>query len=88
MLQQDESTGGMIGMLRMEPGSLIPAHSHTHSDHAVYVTEGDLIDEGVTYGPGSFLVAKAGAPHGPHGSSGGCVLLSTYFGQPDFVPAE
>ena len=85
MLQQVESTG-MTGMMRMEAGSSIPAHSHTHADQAVFVIEGDLVEEGVTYGPGSFLVAKAGTPHGPHGSSGGCVLLSTYFGQPDFVP--
>jgi quercetin dioxygenase-like cupin family protein len=88
MLQQVESTGAMSGMIRMEPGSSIPAHSHTHADHAVYVVEGDLLDEGVIYGPGSFLVARAGTPHGPHGSSGGCVLLSTYFGAPDFVPGE
>ena len=86
MLQQVESTGGMIGMMRMEAGSSIPAHSHTHADQAVFVIEGDLIDEGVTYGPGSLLVAKAGTPHGPPSSSGGCVLLSTYFGKPDFVP--
>ena len=86
LLQQIESTGGMSGMMRMEAGSSIPAHSHTHSDQAVLVVEGDLIDEGVSYGPGSFLVAKAGTPHGPHGSSGGCVLLSWYAGPPDFVP--
>ena len=86
MLQQVESTGGMSGMMRMEAGSSIPAHSHTHADQAVFVIEGDLIEEGVTYGPGSLLVAKAGTPHGPHSSSGGCVLLSTYFGKPDFVP--
>ena len=86
MLQQVESTGGMSGMMRMEAGSSIPAHSHTHADQAVFVIEGDLVEEGVTYGPGSFLVAKAGTPHGPHNSSGGCVLLSTYFGTPDFVP--
>src|SRR3954453_7136675 len=87
MLQQVESTGGMIGMMRMEAGSSIPAHRHTHADQAVFVIEGDPVEEGVTYGPGSLLVAKAGTPHGPHGSSGGCVLLSTYFGKPDFVPA-
>jgi quercetin dioxygenase-like cupin family protein len=86
MLQQVESTGGMVGMMRMEAGSSIPAHSHTHADQAVFVIEGELIEEGVTYGPGSFLVAKAGTPHGPHRSSRGCVLLSTYFGTPDFVP--
>jgi quercetin dioxygenase-like cupin family protein len=86
VLQQAGSTGGMCGMMRMEPGSSIPAHRHTHADQAVFVVEGDLVEEGVTYGPGSFLLAKAGTPHGPHGSSGGCVLLSTYFGRPDFVP--
>ena len=88
MLQQFESTGGMAGMMRMEPGSSIPAHSHTHSDQMVFVIEGDLVDEGVTYGPGTFLLAKAGTPHGPHSSTGGCVLLSTYTGPPDFVPVE
>ena len=90
MLQQvessDETIGGMSGMMRIEAGSSIPAHSHTHADQAVFVIEGDLVEEGVTYGPGSLLVAKAGTPHGPHGSSGGCVLLSWYFGPPDFVP--
>lgn len=86
MLQQVESTGGMTGMIRMEAGSSIPAHSHTNADHMVFVIEGDLVEAGVSYGPGSFFVAKAGSPHGPHGSSGGCVLLSWYSGPPDFVP--
>ncbi len=86
MLQQVESTGGMTGMTRMEAGSSIPAHSHTHADQTVFVVEGDLVEDGVSYGPGSFFVVKAGSPHGPHGSSGGCVLLTTYFGPPDFVP--
>ena len=43
-LQQNELTGGMTGMIRMEPGSWIPAHSHTHADQTVFVLEGDLID--------------------------------------------
>ena len=86
MLQQVESTGGMTGMMRMEAGSVIPAHSHTHSDQMVFVVEGDLLEDGVRHGPGSFFVAKAGTPHGPHGTSGGCVLLSWYAGPPDFVP--
>lgn len=88
VLQQPDANGGVTGMMRMAAGSSIPAHSHTHSDQMVFVIEGDLIDAGVTYGPGSFLVAKAGTPHGPHGSAGGCVLLSWYSGKPDFVPVE
>ena len=42
MLQQVESTGGMTGMMRMEAGSSIPAHSHTNADQMVFVIEGDL----------------------------------------------
>src|SRR3954452_250842 len=86
MLQQVESTGGMSGMMRMEAGSSIPAHRHTHADQSVFVVEGDLVEEGGSYGPGSFFFVKAGSAHGPHGSSGGCVLLSWYSGPPDFVP--
>ena len=88
ILQQVESNGGMTGMTRLEAGSSIPAHSHTHADQTVFVLEGDLIDDGVSYGPGSFFVVKAGSPHGPHHTSGGCVLLTTYSGPPDFVPVE
>lgn len=86
LLQQVESTGGVTAMTRMAAGSSIPAHSHTHADQMVFVVEGDLVEEGVTYGPGSFLVAKAGTPHGPHDTAGGCVLLTWYSGPPDFVP--
>ena len=86
ILQQVESTGGMTAMTRLEAGSSIPAHSHTHADQTVFVVEGDLVDEGVSYGPGSFFVVKAGSPHGPHSTLRGCVLLTTYTGQPDFVP--
>jgi putative transcriptional regulator len=84
ILQQ--STGGMTAMTRLEAGSSIPAHSHTHADQTAFVIEGDLIDEGVSYGPGSFFFVKAGSPHGPHSTLRGCVLLTTYSGQPDFVP--
>ena len=88
MLYQDESTGGMTGLTRMAAGSSMPAHRHTRADQTVFVVEGDLLDDGASWGPGSFFVVKAGEPHGPHGTSGGCVLLTTYSGPPDFVPVE
>ena len=86
VLHQNESSGAMTAMTRLAAGSSIPAHSHTHAEQTVFVIEGDLIDDGVSYGPGSFFVVKAGSPHGPHRTSGGCVLLTTYSGPPDFVP--
>ncbi len=88
VLQLVEATGGMAGMTRLDAGSTIPAHSHTHADQMMFVVEGDLVEGGVSYGPGSYLVARAGTPHGPHGSAGGCVLLTTYSGPPDLVPVE
>ena len=87
LLEQAGANGGMTGMMRMDAGSTIPAHSHSAADQMVFVIEGDLVEDGVSHGPGSFFVAKAGSQHGPHGSSGGCVLLSWYSGPPDFVPA-
>jgi quercetin dioxygenase-like cupin family protein len=88
ILHHDESTGGVTSLTQLAPGSSLPAHRHTKSDQTVYVLEGDLIDDGVTYGPGTFFVAKANTPHGPHATKGGCVLLSIYTGPPDFAPAE
>ena len=86
MLHQGETGGCFMGMTRLEAGSSIPAHRHTQADQMVYVVEGDLIDEETTYGPGAFLFVKAGTAHGPHSSSGGCVILTTYSGPPDFEP--
>jgi quercetin dioxygenase-like cupin family protein len=88
VLQNVESTGGMTVMTRMAAGSSIPAHSHTRADETVFVVEGDFVEDGVTYGPGSFFVGRAGSVHGPHRSAGGCVLLTTFSGPLDFVIAE
>jgi quercetin dioxygenase-like cupin family protein len=88
ILQQFESTGGITVMTRIAPGSSIPAHSHTQADETVFVVEGDFVEDGVTYGPGSFFVGWAGSTHGPHTSVGGCVLLTTFSAPLDFVLAE
>jgi quercetin dioxygenase-like cupin family protein len=85
VLQQNETTGGMTVMTRMAPGSSIPAHRHTRADETVYVIEGDFIEDGMSYGPGSFFAGRAGTPHGPHRSAGGCVLLTTFSAALDFV---
>jgi quercetin dioxygenase-like cupin family protein len=85
VLQQTDKTGGMTILLRMEPGSAIAAHHHTHADETAFVIEGDFIEDGVSYGRGSFLAGRAGTPHGPHGTSKGCVLLITFSAALDFV---
>jgi hypothetical protein len=54
----------------------------------VFVVEGNLVDDGQAYGPGRFFVGSAGSDHGPHGTVGGCVLLTTCSALLDFVLAD
>ena len=87
ILQQNAATGGMTVMTRIAPGASIPAHSHTTADETVYVVEGDFVEDGMSFGPGNFFIGRAGTAHGPHSSSGGCVLLTTFSASLDFVLA-
>lgn len=84
ILHRVESTGAMTVMTRMAPGSVIPAHWHSAADETVYVLEGDFIEDETSYGPGSFFVGPASIPHGPHRTSGGCVLLTAFSAELDF----
>ncbi len=79
-LYADELSGRKTVLTRMAPGAVIPKHKHTHVDETVYVLEGDFVEEGVSYGPGSYFVGKAGTAHGPHASTNGCLVLTHWTG--------
>jgi quercetin dioxygenase-like cupin family protein len=85
MLHTDAETGAMSVLTRMAPGAVIPAHLHTKADETVYVLEGDFVEDGQSHGPGSFFAGKAGVPHGPHRTLGGCIVLTTFSAAFDFV---
>jgi quercetin dioxygenase-like cupin family protein len=59
----------------MKPGSVIPAHLHEGVSEALYVVEGEFINEGKKHLPGTSLHVRAGKPHGPHSTEKGCTLL-------------
>jgi quercetin dioxygenase-like cupin family protein len=59
----------------MKPGAVIPAHHHDNMAEALYVAEGDFINEGKDYQVGTSLHFKAGKPHGPQSTKNGCKLL-------------
>jgi quercetin dioxygenase-like cupin family protein len=84
LVYQDNRTGGMTVMTRLEAGATIPAHTHSQADETVYVISGDFIEAGVAHGPGTFFVAAAGIAHGPHKSQRGCVVLTTFSAPLDF----
>jgi quercetin dioxygenase-like cupin family protein len=85
VLHTDPDTGAMSVVTRLAPGAVVPAHLHTKADETVYVLEGDFVEDGVSHGPGSFFAGKAGVPHGPHRSAGGCTVLTTFSASLDFV---
>lgn len=87
-LHHDAMNHRTAGLTRLAAGATIPAHRHPRAEQHVFVVEGDRIDAGTTYGLGSFIVVTADPPHGPHGSAGGCVLLTTYAGPAAFVAVE
>ena len=67
--------GPVMAHIVMKPGSTIPAHKHEGMAEALYVVEGEFINEGKSYLPGTSLHVKAGKPHGPHSTKKGCTVL-------------
>jgi uncharacterized RmlC-like cupin family protein len=88
VLHKDGTTGAMAVLTRMDAGATIPAHFHTKADETVYVLAGDFVEDGVSHGPGSYFVGKAGVPHGPHQSVGGCTVLTHFSAELDFRWSE
>jgi quercetin dioxygenase-like cupin family protein len=84
VLHKDEATGAMAVLTRMDARATIPAHFHTKADETVYVLTGDFVEDGVSHGPGSYFVGKAGIPHGPHKTVGGCTVLTHFSAELDF----
>ncbi len=82
----DEETNVKTVETRIAAGATIPRHFHTNANETVYVLSGDFIEDGETYGPGSYFAGKAGTAHGPHHSVGGCVVITHWIGGPvDFI---
>ena len=67
--------GPVMVHIVMKPGSSIPAHKHDGMAEALYVMEGEFINEGKAYLPGTSLHVKAGKQHGPHSTKKGCTVL-------------
>jgi quercetin dioxygenase-like cupin family protein len=84
VLYKDEATGAMAVLTRMDAGATIPAHFHTKADETVYVLAGDFVEDGESHGAGAYFVGKAGVPHGPHQTVGGCTVLTQFSAELDF----
>lgn len=83
-LHTDEISGAMTVLTHIAAGASIPEHWHSVADETVFVLKGDFIENGVSYGPGTFFVGKAGTSHGPHQTRTGCTVITTFSAPLDF----
>lgn len=74
LLWHDHATGRRTFMLRMQAGAVMIEHDHRR-DEELLVIEGDMVVNGVAFGPGDFHVGFAGSHH-PHVTTRfGCLCL-------------
>ena len=78
ILNADQSLGPAVALLRMEPGSEIARHLHERTTETSYVLDGDFINEGTSYPPGTEINIKPMTAHGPHTTKNGCSVLLTF----------
>ena len=82
----DTAKAPFIALLRMEPGAVLARHWHPRSTEAVYVLEGEMINNGERLPAGSCLAHGPGVIHGPHATETGCTLM--FIQQPGVGPDD
>ena len=93
LLNVDGDRGIVTTIIHIAGGARIPAHYHDDGAEAHYVLEGDFINAGVSFQPGTFVTHPRGVAHGPHESVHGCRILTLQTSyvdpaKPDFHIAE
>jgi mannose-6-phosphate isomerase-like protein (cupin superfamily) len=70
------SPKGKVFLIRMDPGTRAPVHSHAHVEHC-YVVEGTAMIAGERLGAGDHHIAGKGTIHQELWTEQGCLLLLT-----------
>ncbi len=86
VLDGEVATTASTVVYKFDPGSTVPEHLHTQADEVAYVLDGEFIENGKSYGPGSVFSAPAGIAHGPHTTRTGCTVLFVLSKGLDFIP--
>jgi mannose-6-phosphate isomerase-like protein (cupin superfamily) len=74
ILFRDQERDVQTSLIRMAPGSELPAHFHRNFEEC-FVLEGEAESEGTSLSAGDYVRAPAGSPHGLTRSEKGCLLL-------------
>ena len=74
ILNRDPALGPTMVALRMPAGARIPAHYHERTVETFIVLDGEFINAGIGYPPGTFFAIAPGDVHGPHETRDGCTI--------------
>lgn len=74
LLRQDPRSRTQTSLWRIDPGAMIPPHSHVAEEECL-VLEGAIVHDGIRYAAGDFLLAAPGARHHAFTSPEGALLL-------------
>ncbi|HTV23378.1 MAG TPA: cupin domain-containing protein [Polyangiaceae bacterium] len=72
-LYKDDASGSSCAVLRYQPGSEVPEHTHQGFEH-VYILAGEQSDDRGSYPKGSFVINPPGTAHRVW-SKDGCLVL-------------
>ena len=76
----DTDKAPFIALLKMAPGAVLARHFHTRQIEAVYVLEGEMINDGKPLPAGATLLHAPGVVHGPHTTKTGTTLMFIQYG--------
>lgn len=74
MLMKDPLSGARSFLLRLQPGAVLPQHSHQSAEHC-YVLEGELHDADHAISTGDYELRLPGSDHAPVTTGNGAVVL-------------
>ncbi|MGL6290678.1 MAG: cupin domain-containing protein [Silanimonas sp.] len=73
-LRDDARDGTETNLWRLDPGAALPPHGH-HLDEECLVIEGSVVQRGIEYQAGDYLLAPVGLSHDAFESPRGALLL-------------
>lgn len=73
-LRRDPVAGTQTTLWRLDPGARVPPHPHKHEEECL-VLEGSIVQDGIEYFPGDYLLAEVGERHSAFESPDGALFL-------------
>jgi len=77
LFDESHNDGPDLAFLKYEPGAYVPGHVHMGFE-LVVVIQGDYIENGQTFAPGSLVLRAPGTCHSM-ASKGGCIILASRY---------